>query len=143
VVGGASVGFLDDLSHDQARDWWRRALSEPDSLTWAAFTADERVVGAVRLILATLPNARHRAQVAKLLVHRDARGLGCATALLTALEETARTLGRHVLVLDTQTGSTAEGLYRRRGWQLVGTVDDYAAMPDGRLAPTTFMTKQL
>ena len=81
--------------------------------------------------------------MAKLLVHRDARGLGCATALLTALEETAHTLGRHVLVLDTQTGSTAERLYRRRGWQLVGTVDNYAAMPDGRLAPTTFMTKHL
>ena len=92
---------------------------------------------------AAQPNARHRAEVAKLLVHRDARGLGCATALLTALEETAHTLGRHVLVLDTQTGSTAERLYRRRGWQLVGTVDNYAAMPDGRLAPTTFMTKHL
>ena len=61
VAGGASVGFLDDLSHDQARDWWRRTLSEPGSLTWAAFTADGRVVGAVRLILAAQPNARHRA----------------------------------------------------------------------------------
>jgi GNAT superfamily N-acetyltransferase len=143
VAGGASVGFLADLSHDEARAWWRRALPEPDCLTWAAWNDDGRIVGAVRLTLATQPNARHRAEVAKLLVHRDARGRGCASALMSALEEAARELGRHVLVLDTQTGSLAEGIYQRRGWQRVGTIEDFAATPDGRLASTTFMTKRL
>jgi GNAT superfamily N-acetyltransferase len=94
VVGGASVGFLADLGDDEARAWWRQALSEPDSLTWVAWSDDGRIVGVVRLTLATKPNARHRAEVAKLLVHRDARGRGCAGALMSALEGAARGLGR-------------------------------------------------
>jgi acetyltransferase len=143
VADGASVGFLAELGVEEARAWWRAALSEPDSLTWAARDDGGRPVGTVQLILATQPNARHRAEVVKLLVHRGARGRGCASALMSALEDTARVLGRRVLVLDTQTGSPAEGFYRRRGWRRVGTVDDYAATPDGRLASTTFMSRHL
>ncbi len=143
VADGASVGFLDTLSHNEACGWWRNALHEPHSLTWAARDDGGRIVGTVRLIPATPPNGRHRAEVAKLLVHPDARGRGYASALMCALEDAARQLGRIVLMLDTQTGSLAEGLYQRWGWLRVGTVEDYATTPDGRLAPTTFMTKRL
>ncbi|NJC73167.1 GNAT family N-acetyltransferase [Planosporangium thailandense] len=143
VAGGASVGFLAPLGHEEARSWWRAVLPDPDTLTWVARDDRDRVIGTVRLVLATQSNGGHRAEVSKLLVHRDARGRGCATALMTALEDTAQRLGRTVLVLDTQTGSPAERLYERLGWQRVGVVDDYAATPDGRLDPTTIMTKRL
>jgi acetyltransferase len=62
---------------------------------------------------------------------------------MSALEDGARELGRTVLVLDTQTGSVAEGLYERWGWGRVGVIEDYALTPDGRLAPTTIMAKHL
>ncbi|MDT4989578.1 MAG: hypothetical protein QOI74_3672 [Micromonosporaceae bacterium] len=143
VADGASIGFLATLSVEEARAWWRAALAQPDTLTWSAREEDGRIVGTVRLVLATLPNGRHRADVAKLLVHRGARGRGCASALLSALEDAAREIGRSVLVLDTRTGSPAEQLYQRRGWRPVGVIGDYAADPDGRLAPTTIMTKRL
>jgi GNAT superfamily N-acetyltransferase len=143
VVGGASVGFVMPFGYDEARQWWREALREPDGVTWIARLDDARVVGVVRLMLVTKPNGKHRAEVAKLLVHRDARGQGCAASLMSALEAGARKLGRTVLTLDTQTGSVAETLYERRGWHRVGVINDYAANPDGRLAPTTFMAKYL
>jgi GNAT superfamily N-acetyltransferase len=143
VASGASVGFVGVLAQERARAWWRTVLGDPDVLTWVACDETDRVVGTVRLALATQDNGPHRAEVAKLLVHRDARGKGCASALMSALEDTARSLGRRVLVLDTQTGSVAEGLYTRRGWQRVGTVDDFALTPDGALAPTTIMVKHL
>ncbi|MGH3858289.1 GNAT family N-acetyltransferase [Actinokineospora sp.] len=54
------------------------------------FVGTPRVVGTVRLALATQDNGPHRAEVVKLLVHRDARGKGCASALMAALEDTAR-----------------------------------------------------
>jgi GNAT superfamily N-acetyltransferase len=101
------------------------------------------VVGVVRLILAALPNSVHRATVAKLLVHRDARGQRCASNLMSSLEEGARRLGRSLLILDTHTGSPAEAMYERWGWQRVGVIQDYAAIPDGRLVPTTYMAKHL
>jgi GNAT superfamily N-acetyltransferase len=143
VAGGASVGFLAPLDRGEARRWWRAALRDPDGLTWVARRDDGRIVGVVRLVLSTEHNGRHRAEVAKLLVHRDARGQGCASLLMSAVEDGARRLGRNVLVLDTQTGSPAEGHYEHWGWQRVGVIDDYALTPDGRLAPTTIMAKHL
>jgi GNAT superfamily N-acetyltransferase len=85
----------------------------------------------------------HRAEVAKLLVHRGARGQGLASGLLQQLEAEARQRGRWLLTLDTQTGSRAEGLYERHGWQRVTVIDEYAATPDGLPSPTTIMTKRL
>ncbi|WP_436500886.1 N-acetyltransferase family protein [Actinokineospora sp. HUAS TT18] len=142
VAGGASVGFLDDLNREAATEWWLAALAQPDTVTWVAKDAG-RVVGCVRLLLVGNPNGAHRAEVAKLLVHRDARGQGVAGKLLDALETTARDLNRTLLILDTHTGSPAESLYERRGWKRVGTVEDYAATPDGTLIATTFMSIRL
>jgi GNAT superfamily N-acetyltransferase len=143
VAGGASIGFLASLEHDEATKWWQETVREPHSITWIARQDDERVVGVVRLILAMLPNSMHRATVVKLLVHRDARGQGCASRLMSALEDGARQLGRSLLILDTHTGSPAEAMYERWGWQRVGVIQDYAAIPDGRLIPTTYMAKYL
>jgi GNAT superfamily N-acetyltransferase len=143
VAGGASVGFVGTLGPDEAQRWWRDALRDPHGVTWIACQDDGRVVGVVRLMLATQPNGGHRAEVSKLLVHRDARGQGVAGRLMSAVEVGARELGRHVLTLDTQTGSVAESLYERLGWQRVGVIEDYATTPDGRLAPTTIMAKHL
>jgi ribosomal protein S18 acetylase RimI-like enzyme len=141
VAGGASVGFLAGFDHDQARAFWRTALATPDALTWLAREDGGRIVGAVRLVLAGYPNAAHRAEVSKLLVHRSARGLGVATALLAEVDAAARRLGRTVLHLDTETDSPAQRLYQRLGWEPFGVMRDHAALPDGTLAPTTFMVK--
>lgn len=143
VAGGASIGFLASLGREEAAAWWQETVREPHSATWIARQDDGRVVGVVRLILAALPNSVHRATVAKLLVHRDARGQRCASNLMSALEEGARRLGRSLLILDTHTGSPAEAMYERWGWQRVGVIQDYAAIPDGRLVPTTYMAKHL
>ena len=140
VAGGASVGFLDPLTEQASRDWWADVLA--GGVTLLALEGG-RVVGCVRLEPAHLPNSAHRAEVSKLLVHREARGRGVATALLAAVEDEARRLGRTLLVLDTQTGSHAEHLYRRRGWTDVGTIPDYAGAPDGTLVATTIFCKQL
>ena len=143
VAGGASVGFLDPLDVADARAWWAGTLPDPRAMTWVGRDDRGRIVGTVRLILAGLPNAPHRAEVSKLLVHRSARGRGAATALMSTVEDAALRLGRTTLLLDTQTGSAAEGLYERRGWSRVGVVEDHALTPDGRLAPTTILTRRL
>jgi ribosomal protein S18 acetylase RimI-like enzyme len=143
VDGGASVGFLAPLPTDRAEAWWEDALADPDTLTWVALDGGGTVVGCVRLQLGTPANGRHRAEISKLLVHRGARGRGVASALMQRAEEEAARHGRSLLLLDTQSGSPAERLYERQGWSIVGVVDDYAALPDGRLAGTTIMAKRL
>jgi GNAT superfamily N-acetyltransferase len=142
VADGASVGFLHPLTLQDATQWWLTALEPPSTLTWIART-DDTISGVVQLIQAKYPNSAHRAEVVKLLVHPRARNAGVGSALLSTVEEHARTIGRTLLLLDTQTGSPAESLYLRRGWRTIGVVDGHAATPDGTLAPSTFMSKHL
>ena len=139
VDGGASVGFLAGVTVEQAAGFWRPALAHE---TWVARDG-QRLLGCVQLLPAALPNGRHRAEVGKLLVHRTARGRGVATALMAHLEQSARAHGRWLLQLDTETGSAAQGLYERLGWQVLGVLDDHAVRPGGGLAPTTFLYKRL
>ena len=101
------------------------------------------IVGTVQVILDQPENQPHRADIAKMLVHRRARGRGLGAALMRAAEEGARTAGKSLLVLDTATGSDAERLYRRLGWQRVGVVPDYALWPRGGLCATTFYYRRL
>jgi acetyltransferase len=81
--------------------------------------------------------------VVKFLVRRPARGRGHGRALLSELESHAGATGRWLLTLDTETGTPAEAMYERWGWQRYGVVEDYAARPDSVLAPTTFFVKRL
>lgn len=142
VLGGASVGFTLPFAVDDARAYWRTALADPDARTWVARDRD-RILGVVRLLPAAQDNAPHRAEIAKLLVHPDGRGRGLGGALLVAAEEGARALGRTLLVLDTETGSVAEGLYARRGWTRVGEIPEFALTPTGDRAATTIFRKHV
>ncbi|MFB7945626.1 GNAT family N-acetyltransferase [Kitasatospora phosalacinea] len=146
VAGGASVGFLAGTGHREAAAWWdglRPSLAAGTRLLWTAEDAAGRVLGTVSLVREEKPNGRHRAEVAKLLVHRDARGAGLGRLLLRHAEDAARRGGTTLLLLDTQTGSPAEHLYRTSGWTAFGTVPGHATTPDGTLADTTYYYKRL
>lgn len=146
VEGGASVSFMLPLPRERALGFWRGVLAgvvRAERLLLVAEDTDGRVVGTVQLITALPDNQPHRADVAKMLVHRDVRRRGVAGLLMAAVDDAARDAGKSVLVLDTVTGGDAERLYRRAGWQSAGTVPKYALMPDGAYCGTTFFYKHL
>ncbi|WSQ69047.1 GNAT family N-acetyltransferase [Streptomyces sp. NBC_01216] len=146
VEGGASLGFLAPLRRDEAADWWREAAEEAERgarTVWTAQGPDEAVLGAVTLIHGDKPNGRHRGEVARLIVHRSARGQGLGGRLLAAAERHAAVQGMTLLVLDTQSDSPAEHLYRSAGWTAAGVIPDFAADPSGTLRPTTLYYKRL
>ncbi|KVU66025.1 acetyltransferase [Burkholderia ubonensis] len=146
VEGGASVSFMSPISRDTAARFWRQVADgviRGERILLVAERADGRVVGTVQLITALPENQPHRADVAKMLVHRDARRQGVGARLMAAADNAARAAGKAVLVLDTVTGSDAARLYERAGWRRVGDVPNYALMPDGRYCATTFFHKQL
>jgi GNAT superfamily N-acetyltransferase len=145
VAGGASVGFLLPFTPDDAATWWQsieRDVVRGNVLVIAA-RLDRRVVGTAQLRLASLPNSRHRAEVAKVLVHRSARRRGVATALMREVEQLALSEGRTLLVLDTIAGSEAEPLYAKLGWTRAAEIPRYAGMPDGKLRPTVIFYREL
>ena len=146
VEGGASVSFMLPLARDKALSFWRGVLAgaaRQERVLLVAENAAGRILGTVQLITAQPDNQPHRADVAKMLVHSDARRQGIAARLMAAVEQAAREEGKSVLVLDTVTGGDAERLYLRAGWHSVGVVPNYALMPDGALCGTTFFHKQL
>ncbi|MFD5190312.1 GNAT family N-acetyltransferase [Streptomyces sp. NPDC058357] len=145
VNGGSSVGFLAPLERDAAAAWWREragAVEAGHLQVWIARDA-ERVTGTIGLVRAPLPNARHRAEVTKLMVRPSARGRGLGRSLLDAVERSAAEAGVTLLVLDTESGSPAERLYRSAGWTECGSIPEYAGDPAGVLKPTTLYYKPL
>ena len=145
VAGGASVSYLTPFSHEQARSAFEGLAAEVEQgrrLILAAFVNGD-VVGTVQVILALPPNQPHRAEIAKLLVHRSARKRGIAQLLMERAEAEARAEGKTLLVLDTVTGDPAERLYERMGWTKVGVIPGYALYPDGRPCDTTVFFKAM
>jgi GNAT superfamily N-acetyltransferase len=144
VEGGASVSFMAPFSHRQAfAFFWTTATAVADARTVVlAARLDGRIVGTVQLGLDTPPNQPHRAEVKKLLVHRDARNHGIGALLMRRIEEEARLRQRWLLVLDTASAE-AERLYSREGWIKVGIIPDYALLPQGELCATTIFWKRL
>jgi GNAT superfamily N-acetyltransferase len=146
VAGGASVSFMWPLPRDKAIAFWQgvaAGVERGERALLIAEDADGRIAGTVQLVLAQPDNQPHRADVAKMLVHRRARRRGVAHQLMAAADAVAREEGKRVLVLDTVTGGDAERVYERAGWQRVGEVPDYALMPDGSFCGTTFYFKHL
>ena len=144
VEGGASVSFMAPFTIDTGEAFFEgvlRSVERGDRILLAAFV-EERVVGTVQLVIALPPNQPHRGEVAKLLVHRCARGQGVAARLMEQLEQAAREHGKTLLTLDTVTGSNAERLYKRRGWTSAGVIPNYALFPDGRPCDTTIFWKE-
>ena len=146
VESGASIGFLPPLAPGEADAYWRTvvaALREDTRVLLVARDAAGAVVGSAQLELAVRPNARHRAEVAKVMVHTQARRQGIGRALLRAVEVEARRRGRTTLVLDTRRGDHAERLYAGVGWTLAGVIPKYARSANGRLDPSAFYYKLL
>lgn len=144
VEGGASVSFMLPMARGTALDFWDKVADgvARGERTLLVAEDEEGVIGTVQLITDLPENQPHRADVAKLLVHRRARNRGVGQQLMLALEQAAREQGKWVLVLDTASAA-AERLYERLGWQRVGVVPGYALLPNGELCGTTFYYKQL
>jgi GNAT superfamily N-acetyltransferase len=147
VEGGASVGFMLPLPRSRAVAFWQQVLASAGRGERIVLVAEEAatgtIVGTVQVVLATPENQPHRADVAKMQVHRRARRRGLGAALLRAAEAAARAAGRTLLVLDTVTGSDAERLYTRLGWQRCGVIPGYALWPQGGFCDTTVFYRVL
>jgi ribosomal protein S18 acetylase RimI-like enzyme len=145
VEGGASVSFMYPLTRDRAVAFWRRVAQGVARGERALLVAEDGqgLCGTVQLVLHQPENQPHRADLAKMLVHRRARRQGLGTALMRAAEATARECGKTLLVLDAVTDGDAARLYERLGWIRVGEIPDYALMPCGGLCGTTVYYRNL
>lgn len=145
VEGGASVSFMLPLTRDRALGFWRRVAAAVAAGARVVLLAedDRGLCGTVQLILDLPENQPHRADVAKMLVHRRARRRGVGEALMRAAESEARARERTLLVLDTVTGGDAARLYERLGWIRAGDIPRFALFPGGGHCGTTYYYRDL
>ena len=145
VAGGASVNFMWPMTRAKAETFWRGVAESLARGERALIVAeDERgeIMGTAQAVWAGPENQPHRADIAKMLVHRRARRHGVGALVLEAAERAAREAGKTLLVLDTASPE-AERLYERGGWQRVGVVPRFALLPDGAPCSTVFYYKDL
>ena len=102
------------------------------------------IVGTVQLLTVMPPNQPHRCEIAKMIVHPQARRLGIGRALMNEALDRARELGKTLVTLDTRTGDAAEPLYASVGFEVAGVIPDFAWDPDGKaLHATTYMFRRI
>jgi GNAT superfamily N-acetyltransferase len=145
VESGASMGFLPPMTASEGRAWCSAVANGLAAGSCRLLVAVEEgvTVGSVQLLLAEQKNGQHRAEVAKLLVHPNARGRGIARALMAAVEAVALEARRFLLVLRICAGDPAETLYCQLGWTEAGRIPDYARSADGSLRETVIFYKRL
>lgn len=145
VDAGAGVSFMKPLAQPVAEAFWRAllpAVASGNTIPLAA-TVKDALAGVVLLQLAPQPNQPHRADVAKLLVHRNFRQQGLGRALMTALEGEARARGRRLLTFDAVAHGPVEAFYKKLGFICAGYYPGYALSGDGQLDDTALFYKQL
>jgi GNAT superfamily N-acetyltransferase len=145
VDGGASVSFMAPLSRDKAQAFWRgvlESMARGERIVLVARDDQGRISGTVQVVVAQPENQPHRADVAKMLVHRRARRQGLGQALMRAAETEALKARKTLLVLDTASDA-AERLYTRAGWIECGRIPGYALLPNGQPCATAYFYKQL
>lgn len=145
VDGGASVSFMHPLTRERAVGFWMGVAAAVAAGDRALLVAEDEggLCGTVQLVLNLPENQPHRADLAKMLVHRRARRQGLGAALMRAAESTALDCGRTLLVLDAVTDGDAARLYERLGWVRVGDIPAYALWPRGGLCSTTVYYRAL
>ena len=147
VNGGASVSFLAPLSTDMATAYWDKVAAEVTTGERLVLVASEpdsdNILGCAHLVFPPQPNAAHRAEVQKVLVHSKYRLQGIGTALMQAIEQEARRCRRTLLVLDTARDGGAESLYERCGYVRVGLIPNYAIGTYGDFVDTVIYYRLL
>jgi GNAT superfamily N-acetyltransferase len=145
VDAGASIGFMQPFTDAHAITFWRKVAGDVTAGRRLLLVAEDDggVCGTVQLIVDMPDNQPHRADLAKMQVHRRARRRGLGAALLRAAEQAARECGKTLLVLDAVTDGDAARLYAKLGWVRVGDIPNYALFPQGGYCSTTYFYRDL
>jgi acetyltransferase len=145
VHSGASLGFLPPLPRTEAATYWLSLRSElrAGSRVLLAAYADGALVGSGQLALPSWPNARHRAEVQKLIVTSTLKGRGVGGSILAALHAGARERGRSLILLNTRRGEPPESFYKALGYRVAGVIPGYSMGPGGQRVDSVTLYHEL
>jgi GNAT superfamily N-acetyltransferase len=140
-----ALGLAPGLTRERAEDAYRHTAERltPGERILLGALEGSVLVGAVHLARAQAENGRQRAEIRRLVVRSDRRGLGVGRMLMEAAIGEARRLDLRLLWLMTHEGSDADRVYERLGWTRLGAVPAYSTLPDGSLTANVYYYLEL
>jgi L-amino acid N-acyltransferase YncA len=123
-----TVGFPGPIPHEQAL----RVVADLDAAVRAGRSHlllvenDERAVAQCVLVPSGSPNNRHVGWIFRTMVDPEMRQAGVVRLGMAHLAERCEALGIDVLCIDVRAGTPAEMIWRHLGFQVIGTLPDYA-----------------
>jgi ribosomal protein S18 acetylase RimI-like enzyme len=139
---GMALGQLAPVDTERAFAEMINALEPGKRLLFAAFV-DGDLVGTAQLERAAPANARHRAEIQRVVVRGDAQRQGVGRELMRAAEAAAAALGITLLWLTTHDRMPACAFYERLGYERLGVMPAYSRRPSGELWPSAFYYRLL
>jgi len=146
VEAGAAIGFVLPFGLREAMDYWDEVATQVDARRYKLLvnhSRDHGLVGAIQVTLKMPASEAHRAELMKLMVAPEHRGMGAGSALLRRAEVEAALHGRTLLSVEVAAGSDAERLCVRHGWRPGGVIPGYSSYPDGTFCDTIFFWKAI
>lgn len=147
VQGGASIGFLAEITAGEADEYWEGVLKATAGGNKLLFVARDRrgaIIGSAQLALESRRNGRHRAEVQKLMVLPAVRGGDLGTRLMAEVEAEAQAQAVRLLFLDTSEGAGgARAFYEKLGYLYVGGIPGYALDTGGTPTKNAIYYKEL
>ncbi len=145
VANGASLGFVAPLLREAAQRYWLSLRDEMRAGTRLLLAArwNGRVVGTGQLAMPAWSNARHRAEVQKVIVAGSMRGRGIGQIIMGALHEAALERGRSLILLNTRHGGRPVRFYERLGYRVAGVIPGFSVDAEGRRHGTATLYQEL
>ncbi|KAK3319291.1 hypothetical protein B0H66DRAFT_265501 [Apodospora peruviana] len=142
--------FLPPLKNEKLLQWWRDRIAEavqgtrvivlllPETVPGTKPTGTD-LRGLAMLKLSEDETGSFRGRIDAVLVNQKFRRQGGAKALVDALEYEAAKRGRTLLLADAETGSVAETVFNKFGYEEIGKVPRFSrVLPNGRKGETFF-----
>lgn len=116
---GGGIGYTTAATQDKARELMESFSQEGSNLLVAL--QEGAIVGSGVLSRRSSPVQQHVGDIRKVVVHPNYRGQRIGQEIMTHLEQRARDIDLEILVLDVRSHLPAVHLYKKIGFEDVGT----------------------
>ncbi|KAK5578340.1 hypothetical protein RB653_008010 [Dictyostelium firmibasis] len=145
-VKDGDLGFSHPLSEQDAEKYWEKIDGDLKQTKECRFLLigisndNNRIAGTVQLSWdTTYNNSFHRAEVQKLMVNTEFRGIGMSKRLMSSIESHAMSIKKKMLILDTRSDHPiSPSLYKSIGYTEFGSVPFFSLDSDGYSSTTYF-----
>ena len=131
------IGFAETISDSQAAVYIEELAVHLDERKWRLLTISTdtgELVGLCTLLRNSNPNNRHIADLAKGMISQAYRGRFLLSAAFYEIALQCERDGIELLTLDVRANTPAQHIWMRYGFQIYGTLQDYARSQGKRFA---------